>query len=245
MDRRMEKRRREVAEGHARSGLSKVAVFLLLALVAGLAVWLFRSPLLSVHQIEVAGATPQLAEEVTALAGIEMGEPMVTVRPKEVEAAVAINPWVATVEVSLRWPQTITIEVTPRLPVAWAPADGTWALMGVDAVVLETAGAAGNTMPVLQIDESSTLVRDGGLAFLAVLGPLQFPGAVLTQQGEELWANVSGYTVRLGRPIDMEAKATALLALLGKGIAPGSTINLLAPTRPAVIVANAQPQVEP
>ena len=241
----MEKRRREVAEGRARSGLSKLTIFLLLALVAGLAVWLFRSPLLSVHRIEVEGATPQLADEVTALAGIEMGEPMVTVRPKEIEAAVSVNPWVASVDVSLRWPQTIMIVISPRLPVAWVPGDGAWALMGVDAVVLETAGTAGKTMPVLQIDPSSTVVRDGGLAFVAALGPLQFPGAVLTQEGEELWANVSGYTVRLGRPIDMEQKAAALLALLGKGIDPGSTINLLAPTRPAVISANTQPQVEP
>ncbi|NIS33395.1 MAG: hypothetical protein GWN79_16305, partial [Actinobacteria bacterium] len=41
--------------------------------------------------------------------------------------------------------------------------------------------------------------------------------------------------IRLGRPLDMEAKARALAAVLDESPAPGSVITLVAPTRPAVL----------
>lgn len=245
MDRRLEKRRKEVAEGRARSGLAKLFAVLILALVGGLTAWLFRSPLLSVHEVIIAGAPPHLIDQVRVESGIEAGQPLVTIRPAQVEAALSANPWIAGSEVSLQWPQQVLIEITPRLPVAWLAEGGQWALVGEDAVILETAGQAGSGLPTLVIEASSGLAKLGGLAFLAELGPLRFPGAVLEQRGPEIWAQVAGYTVRLGRPIDMERKARTLAALLEQGVAPGARISLIAPTRPAVSFAEAQPQVEP
>lgn len=243
MDHRLEKRRREVAEGRARSGLSRLAILLVIAAIAGSGAWLVRSPLLSVQTVNVSGATPQLADSVVRLAGIEVGEPLLTVQPGRVEAAVSTNPWVAGVVVTRQWPQTVQIAIEPRLPVAWVAESGFWSLVGADGVVLDTATVAGSALPRIQVESDSA--RAGGLAFLAELGALDFPGTTVTQQGSEVWANVSGFNVRLGRPVDMEAKARALIALLGTGLDPGATINLLAPTRPALTVANTQPQVEP
>jgi hypothetical protein len=40
----------------------------------------------------------------------------------------------------------------------------------------------------------------------------------------------------------MQSKASALVALIGHGLAPGSSIDITAPRRPAV--ANPQPEVE-
>ncbi|HJU51401.1 MAG TPA: FtsQ-type POTRA domain-containing protein [Acidimicrobiia bacterium] len=243
MDRRLEKRRREVAEGHARSGLSKLLVVLILASIAGLAIWLFRSPLLAVHRIVVAGAPPHLTEEVRSSSGIAAGEPLISVRPVEVEATLDDNPWISEAEVTLQWPHQVLIEITPRLPVAWLEEGQGWSLVGADAVVLETAAAAGTELPIIRVE--AEVAKLGGLAFLAELGPLEFPGALVEQRQGELWAEIGGHLIRLGRPVDMEAKARALHALLAEGIADGASISLVAPTRPAVYLANTQSQVEP
>ena len=243
MDRRLEKRRREVAEGQARSGLYKLLIVLIVASIGGLATWLFRSPLLSVQEIVVAGAPPHLREQVRSDSGIAPGEPLVSVRPAEVEAALGNNPWIASSEVTLMWPQQVLIEVTPRLPVAWLEDGEGWSLVGADAVVLETARQAGSELPILRAD--AELAKLGGLAFLAELGPLQFPGALVEAREGEMWAQVGGHDVRLGRPIDMEAKARALAALLARGVEAGASISLIAPTRPAVYPPNIQSQVEP
>jgi hypothetical protein len=141
------------------------------------------------------------------------------------------------------WPQQVLIEVTPRLPVAWLEEGEVWSLVGADAVVLETARQAGTELPILRAD--AELSKLGGLAFLAELGPLQFPGALVEARNGEMWAQVGGHDVRLGRPIDMEAKARALTALLARGIEAGARISLIAPTRPAVYPPNIQSQVEP
>ena len=168
---------------------------------------------------------------------------MVSVRPAEVEAALAVNPWIASSQVTLQWPQHVLIEITPRLPVAWLDEGGGWSLVGEDAVVLETARQAGTELPTLRA--SAEVAKLGGLAFLAELGPLEFPGALVEQRDTEMWAQVGGHDVRLGRPVDMEAKARALAALLARGIEAGASISLIAPTRPAVYPTNTQSQVEP
>jgi cell division protein FtsQ len=243
MDRRLEKRRKEVAEGQARSGLFKLLIVLIVASIGGLAIWLFRSPLLSVQEIVVAGAPPHLREQVRSESGIAPGEPLVSVRPAEVEAALGDNPWIASSKVTLQWPQRVLIEISPRLPVAWLDEGNGWTLVGEDAVVLESARQAGTELPILRAH--AELAKLGGLAFLAELGPLQFPGALVEERDGEMWAQVGGHDVRLGRPVDMEAKARALAALLARGVDAGANISLIAPTRPAVYPQIPQPQVEP
>ncbi|MGH9897018.1 MAG: cell division protein FtsQ/DivIB, partial [bacterium] len=165
------------------------------------------------------------------------------VRPGQVEAALGGNPWIASSKVSLQWPQQVLIEITPRLPVAWLDGGEGWSLVGRDAVVLETAAQAGTELPTLRA--AGEVQKLGGLAFLAELGPLEYPGAIVSQRGGEIWAQVSGHSIRLGRPIDMEAKARTLVALLAQGIEAGASISLVAPTRPAVSWSNTQSLVEP
>jgi hypothetical protein len=50
----------------------------------------------------------------------------------------------------------------------------------------------------------------------------------------ELWAEVAGFQVRLGRAVEMRAKALSLAALIREQPAPGSILTLIAPTHPAV-----------
>jgi hypothetical protein len=49
-----------------------------------------------------------------------------------------------------------------------------------------------------------------------------------------LWARTESVHVRLGVPLDMIAKASALQAVLADGVPAGSVIDLIAPSRPAL-----------
>ncbi len=77
----------------------------------------------------------------------------------------------------------------------------------------------------------------GAVAFVAGLPAETRRQGILSEREGELWADLSGLHVRLGLPTEMTEKASALLAILEEELPPGSTINLVAPTRPAVIEA--------
>lgn len=175
IDRRMLRRRREVAEGRARSNLSRLGLVLISAALIALGVWLFRSPLFAVQRIDVVGAIPHLVDEIRAQSGIDLGQPLVTVRPGQVEKQLTANPWVLSSRVALSWPDRVVIAVEPRLPVAWiANGVGQWALVGIDGVVLDTASQPGTGMPQVQIDPARQAALLGGLEFAANIDPLLF-----------------------------------------------------------------------
>lgn len=241
IDRRMLRRRVEVAEGRTRSSLSRLGIFLLFALFVGLAIWVLRSPLLAVDEIKVEGTLPGLAGELRTRTGIDLGQPLVTVRPAEVEANLESDPRVLASEVVRQWPNGVLVMVTPRLPVAWIAVGAAWSLVGVDGVVLDTAGQPGSGMPRVTVDPSQQATLLGGLEFAANIDPLLFGGATIEVRGEELWGNVGGYEVRLGRAIDMAEKARALNTILRQQLVPGSLINLIAPARPAITLPTAAP----
>ncbi|MGQ0849459.1 MAG: cell division protein FtsQ/DivIB [Actinomycetota bacterium] len=235
IDERLVLRRRQVAENTARIRMSRLLIVLSVAVAAALVVWVFRSPLLAVEEVRVLGVGGNRAKEVAQASGIRPGQPLVSVRPDEVERTLVSDPRVETVEVQLWWPHTVTVEVTPRPPVAWVFTSTGWNLVGRDGVVLDTAAEPDDQLARVRLAESEGTPTLGVLAFVAELDRAWAPRATVISQGPELWADIAGIWVRLGRPVDMEAKARALNALLATGVEPGSTINLLAPARPAVV----------
>lgn len=237
IDPRMTARRREVAEVRARSSFSRIIWTLAFTAMVGSAVLLARSPLLAVQHIEVEGMALSEVESAISGAGLVLGRPMLLIKTTGVESALEADPRVKSVEVRLDWPQTARVVLERRIPVAWAPVGDGWGLVSIEGVVVAEA-----TVPTLDLghldipigpDPSAHVL--GGLVFLAELAPQPGIAVVVRQEGQELWADVAGTLVRLGRPIEMEAKALALVALLAEGIPSGSTVNLVAPTRPAVI----------
>jgi hypothetical protein len=252
VDRRIAARRRQVAEVHARSAFTKLFWVLVLAVTAALTVWLFRSPVLAVSSISVHGFEASEIKPILLNNGVELGRPLVTVRPEKVAKALLADPHILTAEVSLDWPQTVVIDIEPRLAVAWANLGGLWGQVGIDGVVIETAAEPAAGLPILEVpwdrsepgsSESGTkqpsAVALGGLEFLGALDVLVAQQTVVITRGDELWAMLPTVSVRLGRPIDMTAKAAALEAVLAQGVEMGSTVNLLAPTRPAVLTPGA------
>ncbi len=239
IDPRLAARRREVAEVRARSSFSRIIWFLAITALAGGLVLLARSPLLAVQHISVEGMAISEVESILTESGLVLGRPMLLVRSRKVEEALAQDSRVQSVEVRLDWPQTARVFLERRIAVAWAPVGDRWGMVAGDGVVIAEADLPTRDLGHLRIPIGSNPDSYvlGGLVFLAELAPQ--PGIVvdIRQEGQELWADVAGTLVRLGRPIDMREKARALVALLAEGIPSGSTINLVAPTRPAVVPA--------
>ncbi len=183
---------------------------------------------------------------------MDVGTPTIDVNVEAITAQILRDPWIYEAVVDVGWPGSIHIEVSERVPIAAVQSGDSWVLVAHDGgVVARTTdpgqdGAAvrvdqGPLAPGDAIDDPATL---GALMFLDALAVEHQPGARVTVSEEGLHAVVGGHLIRLGRPVDMAQKALVLAALLEAGIEPGATVNLIAPTRPAVAHPVPEPEVE-
>ncbi len=241
IDPRLAERRRAVAEDRARRKVSRLVKFLVALGLVGAVVWLFLSPLLSVASVTTSGIAASSAATVLAEQGVVEGTPLILIRTEMVESAIETDPWVRDSVVELDWPTGVVVRVQERAPVAWLETTEGWGLFAVDGVQLGTASDPDPAMPWIQLgpipaDETETAPEVlGSLEFVATLPEeLKATARVRTEPGGEIWAEVAGFQVRLGRPVEMSAKALSLAALLREEPAPGSTLTLIAPTHPAV-----------
>jgi cell division protein FtsQ len=208
-------------------------------------VWVIKSPALSVKAIDVEGAINTPVDSILAEAGITSGEPLLLVTTGSAEVALRANPFVADVAVRKVFPNTIEVVLIERVPVAVLEHRTGGVVVAADGMVLAAVGEVGvatggrvlaSADPV-DVGERITEVLD--LAAIRFLAAWQGMPAVVSQIDGELWAEVDGFTVRLGGPIEMDQKARSLAAVILEGQPAGSLINVIAPTRPTVMVPQA------
>ena len=240
MDPRLQERRRDVAEDRARVDLRRVVWFLVVLASVGAAMWLVTSPMLSVQTISVFGATNAQVTAVLESEEVVDGRPLIVIRSGAVVEALESDPWVRSAGVELVFPSHIEITIEERVAVAWVPIGTRWGLIADDGVLVAYAGEPTGGGAAVQIRTG-----DVGLGFRVeepeILGAVVFLTALpdhiarrttIRLNDGELWAWVGQRNVRLGRPIDMDAKAAALEAIVDS--APPGVIDLIAPSRPAV-----------
>jgi cell division protein FtsQ len=238
---RLIERRREVAEDRARRNVSRLVRFLVAIALIGVGVWVLLSPFLSVKEVMVTGVAASRAHAILADEEVVAGRPMILIRPDSVVAALRDDPWVRQASVTKDWPGTVFIEVEERTPVAWTETSGGWERRAVDGVALPSEAEPDDSMPrarfpsiPVEAAETSPLLL-GALEFAAALPEALWSGTVIRVEANgELWAEVSGYQVRLGRPVEMGDKALSLAALLAETPSQGSILTLIAPRYPAV-----------
>jgi cell division protein FtsQ len=250
MEPRVAERRKSVSEDRARKRLKWILVVIVLfALTLG-TLWLVRSPILSIREVEVVGA--EHSDPVAAVNALDMGIgiPTIDVRGDAIAVSILEDPWVQDATVSVLWPGSIRVEVVERTPVAPVLAGNQWVIVGRDGGVIATIAAPSAEAAVVDIDQGA-IVPGALITDAAVLGALEFidhlsaerrVGLKVGTEGAGLIADVAGHRIRLGRPVDMMQKASVLESLLDSDLPAGSAINLIAPSRPAV--ANPQPEVE-
>jgi len=240
IDPRLAERRREVAEDRARRKVGRLIRLLIVVALIGGAAWLLLSPILSVDEVTTTGVEVSTAHSVLVAHDVVAGTPMILIRTGEIESALESDPWIREAVVELDWPGRVSVRVEERDPVAWLSTGETWGSFAVDGVQLASAPEPDPTLPWIDLgpetgnDEDSRLVL-GALEFAAALPQdLKEGTRVRLESDRELWAEVAGYEVRLGRAVEMTAKALSLAALIRQQPAPGSILTLLAPTHPAV-----------
>jgi len=243
VDPRLAERRRAVAEGNARKRLRRILWTLVVVTVAGAFGWLAQSPWFSIAHIAVSGVSGSETARILESAGVIEGTPLVAVSPQRVEELLEGDPWVVEATVRRVIPDAIEVVVNERVPVAWVQTGTRWAVIAEDSTVLRYDSEPGGPSMVFDIVVPGSEGRfddlrvTGGVAFFSGLPTETRRQVSLAEQNGEIWADVAGLAVRLGLPTEMEEKAAALVAILEEGLSPGSTVNLVAPTRPAVVEA--------
>lgn len=240
IDPRLMERRRTVAEDKAKKNVSRLLKFLALLVVIGAVVWLAFSPWLSVAQVDATGIEVSTANSILAERGVVAGTPMIRISVDGTEQALLQDPWIASAEISRNWPDRVSVEIVERTPTAWTRTAEGWTRRSSDGVALPSGSEPNPEMAWIDLPSlgSDAAADDpdmlGALEFVASLAPRLHPGTTLYENGDEIWATVSGFEVRLGRGVDMAAKALSLQALLAEELPADATLVLIAPAYPAV-----------
>jgi cell division septal protein FtsQ len=257
MEPRVAERRRGVSEDKARRRLRWILGIIGLIAAVAFGFWLIRSPVLSISSITVSGAELSDPQVVMDDLGVIVGVPTIDVDGGAVGRAIESDPWIDTADVSVAWPGTVSVAVTEHRALAPARAGDGWVMLSYKSTILEPVDGPPDAVFIVDIDTSATSVGHAVVNPM-VIGALEFGSAlprdlagdaVISVDDGGLVATVGGHIVRLGRPIDLEEKALVLTALVDTELEEGAEINLIAPTRPAVLYVqpedpNPQPEVE-
>lgn len=218
--------------------------------IVGAAAWILHSSWLSVDRIEILGADRADVAARVAATGVGPGAIMIWVDAGEIEAAVLADPWVRDARVDRVFPDRLVVEVLERHPAVWIEGTASWMLVAGDGTILETSEepdasvlraylVAPDRIPGDQPEEAAWTEVVG---MAGVLDASLASEASLFLVGSELWLEVPGHRVRLGAPVDLGDKALVLQQLLEDPAVPfGAEIDLVAPSRPAVVPAASLP----
>ena len=144
---------RDGSSGRRRLWLAWIVLVAVVVGVGGFAAT--RSKLLDVDEVQVllTGNGPLTAAEVTEVAGVFSGTPMVTVDLDALAARVRGLPYAAEVVAERDWPSTVRVWVAVRLPVVNAVEPrGRVALLDAGGTVLEHVARTDPLLPTIRVD---------------------------------------------------------------------------------------------
>lgn len=241
IDPRIAARRQEVKEQGARHRLRWMLLAVLgLGIVLG-SWWVVQSPFMAVESIVVIGAERAAIPVALDAAGLNEGMSVVWVRTGRIEDALLADPWIRDARVEIDFPHIVEVSVLEHAPFAAAVEAGAWRLLAADGAVL----AVTEDPPELGIIEGGTTGAPGAvvadvrtqaaLGFLAGLTDTQRADARVVVADSAMLAYVEGTTVLLGTGRDIAAKAAATVSLIAAGVDEGWSLDVTAPSRPALV----------
>ena len=221
MDPRLKARRVEVARDRGRRRRRRLALLVLVVVLIGAAVGATQSPLLDVDRVQVSGGTHATEAAVRAAVGIRVGRSMVSVDPAVAQRRVEALPWVAEARVTRRWPASVNVVVSERIPVAVAGSGSVAVLVDRTGTVLGAAGDADHlpTVPMATPPAVGERLAPRARALVAVVDRLppalrrQVAKALVRSDGLGLVLD-DGVRVHLGDGTRLRAKSDAVLVLL-------------------------------
>jgi cell division protein FtsQ len=233
--------------GRRRMRLAIAAMVLIVALGGALVV--LHSSLLSARHLSVHGATHTPSAEILAVSGLARHPPLVDVDAGRISARLEQLPWVAEARVATHWPDSVTIVVRERTPVAIIAAGGAFVLVDSTGRVL----AYDRRPPVHTVAlslQGPGLARPGppgtwlgasaqpALQVASELPPSlvgQVVGVDLGSSGALSLQLRDGTVALLGSQSELGEKFTALASVLAAApLAAGDQIDLTVPGEPTV-----------
>jgi len=212
-----------------------VAMVLLVALAAT-GIWLvWFSSVLAVQGVTVTGTGYLTRAQVVQAAAIDDGEPLVRVDLESVQRRVAGLAPVRTVEVTRQWPDTISIQVVERQPVAVVQIGGRFRALDREGVLFRDYDARPASLPLVQ---SSAVASPEALAeAAAVASALPRDLARRVDHLEVRSVDEIRLVLRDGRLVvwgsadESADKVRVLTAILDK---PGRTFDVSVPGQPTI-----------
>lgn len=215
------------------------ALLALLALAAVLGMNVFQ-----VHDVEVVGNTSMSAEDIVQLSGVQIGESIFKINGSAVRTALQSDGMIEVNSINRVYPDKIVLNITQRIPHGAIEYMGQYVIVDEKGIMLKKTDKlpAGQYplivgvpvkhsekgKPVQSHDERSMEAMD------AVLGALQQHNALalITQADFTDLMNIrlqtpDGMIVELGKPNEMDSKATWLAATLPELASQGHTKGTL------------------
>lgn len=126
-----------------------VAVITVVVLAAGAVASLY-SPLFEVHHVRVTVEGPVAPRAVAQLTGLTSRPPMIDVHTGAIATRLDADPWLGSARVDLHWPDTVTVRVVVRSPVALVAARSGWAQVDATGRVLAVSHQPTPGLPVVE-----------------------------------------------------------------------------------------------
>ena len=252
MDRRMRERRSSVKRQRGRRRGTLLIVGLAMLAVAGLFVWLRSSEVFAVKRITYTTVQHLTNEDISrATAGVR-GTNLLRLSTGEIEERLAEFPYVRSVEIHRRFPETLDISLVEYEPVARIQGKdgGVW-LVAIDGRVLEKRSVAGLPLvvPVGRVNPVPGETLPGAIVRALPVAELlankeiaaslpAFDQIRVSADGEVMVEFDSGTELRLGRPTELKQKLTVAATIIERCLRDGKQLDYLDASTPDRVAVN-------
>lgn len=226
----------------SRRPLVAVVVFLVvvtLGLLGGQ--WLLEQPFFRVHHVHVVGANHESLAQIEAAGQLTTHPLLVSLSTTAVANGIRQLPWISSVSVVKRWPNSVDITVHETHVVAVAAVAKGWVYVGANGHNVGPAPATANE-PTIRSNEGAThwpFPADQNAVTVAAQLPPAFAAQVSTilvnKIGSISLLMTTPVQFVLGQPTDLTAKFVAIASVLkSETLVAGDVIDVAIPTEISV-----------
>jgi cell division protein FtsQ len=192
------------------------------AVVVALAVWLlYFSSLFAVHHVTVSGEQSMSATEIEAAAKVPFDTPLIEANLDQIRQRVQAIPGVQSASVSRSWPQTISITIVERVPVAVVSTPNGFRNIDATGVMFGHMGSRPAGLPLIQLFGNVDKSALRGAADVAASLPsriLRQVTSISVRTMDDIRLNLTGgRRIRWGNATDSDIKAQVATDLLRVG----------------------------
>lgn len=254
MDRRVRDRRRSVDRQRGRRRATLVIAFIGVLVVAALFLWLRSSDVFAVKRVTATAVEHVTPGEISRATADVRGASLLRLSTSAIEERLAELPYVRSVEVHRRFPNTLDIRLVEHEPAARLKAENgdLWLVAG-DGRALEKSAATG--LPVVVPDvhvspQAGTKVPNNIIAALPVAALLRSKGSatslppvdriVVSPTGQVTVVLKDGTELRLGDPIQLKQKLTVAATIIEQYLRDGRQLEYVDASVPDRVAVNAK-----